>query len=93
MRSICAAWDRGDYSAVEWANPEIEFVIVGGPSPGTWSALAGMAEGWRGWLTAWEDFRQQADEFRQLDNERLLVFFRTFGAARRVDWTSRRCTR
>ena len=79
VRSICAAWDRGDYSAVEWANAEIEFVIVGGPSPGTWSGLAGMAEGWRGWLSAWEDFRQQADEYRELDDERVLVFFRTFG--------------
>ena len=58
VRSICAPWDRGDYSAVGWANPEIEFVIVGGPSPGTWSGLAGMAEGWRGWLSAWEDLRQ-----------------------------------
>lgn len=24
VRSICAAWERGDYSATEWADPEIE---------------------------------------------------------------------
>ena len=31
VRSICAAWDRGDYRSVGWADPEIEFVIVDGP--------------------------------------------------------------
>ena len=62
VRSICAAWDRGQYGAVEWAHPDIEFVIVVGPQPGTWAGLAGMAEGWRAWLSAWEDFSQEAAE-------------------------------
>ena len=62
VRSICGAWDRGDYSAVWWADPDIEFVTTDGPSPGTWKGLAGMAEGWRDWLAAWDDFHQQADE-------------------------------
>jgi ketosteroid isomerase-like protein len=44
-RSIYAAWERGDYSSVEWAHPEIEFVISGGPSPGTWKGLDGMGGG------------------------------------------------
>ena len=82
VRSICAAWDRGDYSAVEWADPDIEFVAVGGPQPGAWSGLPGMAEGWRAWLSAWEDFRQEADEYRELDDERVLVLFRMFGRGR-----------
>jgi hypothetical protein len=34
VRSIHAAWDRGDYSSVEWAHPEIEFVIADGTQPG-----------------------------------------------------------
>ena len=79
VRSICAAWERGDYGSVEWADPEIEFVNTDGPSPGTWSGLAGMAEGWRDWLAAWEDFRQDVDEYRELDDERVLMFFRFSG--------------
>ena len=79
VRSICAAWERGDYASGEWAHPEIEFVNTDGPSPGTWSGPAGMAEGWRDWLAAWEDFRQQVDEYRELDDERVLVFFRFSG--------------
>ena len=33
VRSICAAWERGDYSSVEWEHPGIEFVIAVAPRP------------------------------------------------------------
>ena len=92
VQSVCSAWGRGDYSSIEWAHPEIEFVIADGPSPGKWTGLAGMAEGWRTWLGAWDDFHQEADEYRELDGERVLVFSAAAGAARRVDWSSPRCT-
>jgi ketosteroid isomerase-like protein len=82
VRSICSAWARGDYGSAEWAHPEIEFVIADGPAPGRWSGLAGMAEGWRTWLGAWEDFHQEADEYRELDGERVLVYFRGSGRAK-----------
>jgi ketosteroid isomerase-like protein len=73
VRSIHAAWERGDYSSVEWAHPEIEFVIADGPSPGSWTGLAGMEEGWRDFLSAWEELRIEVDEYRELDGERILV--------------------
>jgi hypothetical protein len=44
------------------ADPEIEFVIVDGPTPGSWRGLAGMTEGWRGFVNAWEEWRVEADD-------------------------------
>ena len=73
VRSIYAAWERGDFSSAEWADPNIEFVIADGPSPGTWTGLSGLAEGHRAWLSAWEGFRSEAQEFRELDDERVFV--------------------
>jgi ketosteroid isomerase-like protein len=73
VRSLYAAWERGDYSSVEWAHPEIEYVIADGASPGSWTGVAGLAEGYRPWLSAWEDLRIGADEYRELDEERVLV--------------------
>jgi ketosteroid isomerase-like protein len=73
VRSIYADWERGDFSAAEWAQPEIEFVMADGPSPGSWRGLAGMAAAWRDFLSAWEEFRSEAEEYRELDDQRVLV--------------------
>jgi ketosteroid isomerase-like protein len=79
VRSLYEAWERGDYRATEWAHPEIEFVMAGGPAPGRWTGLAGLAEGWREWLSAWEEWRVMAEEYRELDGERVLVLIRFGG--------------
>jgi ketosteroid isomerase-like protein len=78
VRSILAAWERGDYSSVEWAHPEIEWVIADGPSPGR-TEPAGIAEGWRDFLSAWEEYRIEVDEYRELDDARVLVFVHQSG--------------
>ena len=72
-RSIYAAWGQGEFSNNDWAHPEIEFAIVGGPDPSRWHGLSGMTEGWRGWVAAWHDYRAEADEYRELDGGRVLV--------------------
>jgi ketosteroid isomerase-like protein len=82
VRSAIASWERGDYSSAGWADPEIEAVIADGPSPGTWTGLAGMAEGWGEFLGAWEGFRHEVDEYRALDGERVLVLVRWSGRGR-----------
>jgi ketosteroid isomerase-like protein len=73
VRSIFAAWERGDFGSVEWADPEIDFVIADGPAPGSWNGLAGMVKGWRDFLSAWEGWRGEAEGYRDLDGERVLV--------------------
>jgi hypothetical protein len=71
--SIYAPWERGDYSSAEWAHPEIEYVSADGPAPGSSTRLAGMAEVFRGRMSAWEEWRVEAEEYRELDGERVLV--------------------
>jgi ketosteroid isomerase-like protein len=93
VRSMYAAWGRGDFTSAKWAHPEIEFVIADGPSPGSWTGVAGMAEGHHDFLGAWEGFRTEAEEYRELDDERVLVLAHHTGAARQADWSSGRCGR
>jgi ketosteroid isomerase-like protein len=79
VRSIYAAHEHGDFSSAEWADPEIEYLIVGGPAPGHWRGLAGMAEGWRDYLGAWEEYGAVVEEYLELDGERILVLTQASG--------------
>ena len=79
VSSIYAAWRRGEFGSVEWADLEIEFAIVGGPDPGSWKGLSGMARGWQAWLAAWDGYGAEADEYREIDDQRVLVFGRISG--------------
>jgi ketosteroid isomerase-like protein len=73
VRSIYAAWENGEYRSAEWAHSQIEFVIADGPSPGRWKGLAGLGGAARDQLDAWQGLRFEADEYRELDDERVLV--------------------
>jgi ketosteroid isomerase-like protein len=82
VRSICDAWERGDYRSADWAHPEIEFVIPDGPTAGRWTGVPAMAESTRDYLGAWEDVRFLVDEYRELDGERVLALFHQSGRGR-----------
>jgi hypothetical protein len=88
VRSILAAWERGDYSSAEWADTEIEFKLADGPAPGNWQGLTGMAAGWRSVLTAWDQMRQIPDEVRDVDAERVLSLhhYRSWKEERTRPW-------
>jgi hypothetical protein len=73
VRSIYADWERGDYSSTEWAHPQIEFVIADLPDQDTSTGVAAATEAWGGFLTAWEGHRVRAEQYRELDPERVLV--------------------
>jgi hypothetical protein len=73
VRSIFAAFERGDYSSAEWADPEIEYVNVEGPHAGRSTGLAGIAKAHRDFLSAREDMHIYADEYLMLDVEQVLV--------------------
>ena len=80
--SIYPAWERGDWSSVEWAHPDIEFVVADGPGQARVAGVDALGPAWREFLDTWEEWRVQAEEYRVLDDERVLVLIRIGGRGR-----------
>lgn len=74
VRSIYSNWERGDDGSTEWAQAEIEWVRADGPEPGTWKGVSEMTTAWRDFLDEWEELHSSAEQYRELDAERILVF-------------------
>ena len=72
VRRIYEDWAQGRFASVELLDPEIEFVLADGPSPGRHKGLTAMAKANRDWLQAWEEVRQIPERLRELDDERVL---------------------
>jgi ketosteroid isomerase-like protein len=79
VRSIYADWERGDFSSADWADPEIEFELADGPEPGSVTGVTEMAQSWSHRLGVWEGFHTLPDEYRELDDERVLALYRFSG--------------
>ena len=79
VRSIFFATERGDYTNAEWADPKIEYVVVDELQPGRFRRLAGLAEAMHTIFKDFEGARSEAEEYRELDGERILVLTRVFG--------------
>jgi ketosteroid isomerase-like protein len=79
VRSIYADWERGDFSSTEWAHPEIDYEIADGRQPGIWKGRTEMAEGFRDFLGGLEEYRLEAEEFRELDADRVVAITRNTG--------------
>src|SRR5437879_1372707 len=56
--------------------------MVDGPEPGIWKGLAEMAEAARKNLDAWKDIRFEIEEYRELDDERVLVLHHVSGSGK-----------
>lgn len=81
-RSIFAHWERGDFSRTDWAHPEIEYMVVDEPGSTSLKGLAAMGNAWRQFLSAWEEYRVEAEEYRELDDGRVLVLLHAWGRGR-----------
>ena len=79
MRPIYAAWERGDFRQVDWACHDIEYADVDGLAPGRVTGLKAMAARWRDFMSDWGDFRAEAEGYRELEDERVLVWHRFSG--------------
>jgi ketosteroid isomerase-like protein len=85
VRAVLASWERGEMMPEEWstwADPEVEFVTVGGPEPSRHTGVADAQPPIKAFLDVWEDYRVEAQEFRELDGERVLVLTRQRGRGR-----------
>jgi ketosteroid isomerase-like protein len=82
VKSIFADWERGDWSSADWADPQIEFEMIGGLAEGRWTGVSEMGKAWAAMLSAWDDLTADPDEFRELDDERVIVFLRNQGRGR-----------
>jgi ketosteroid isomerase-like protein len=81
VRSIMAAVEREPFSPLpeEWVDPEVEWVIADGPEPSSLKGRSAARRWIRDFLSAWEGYRQVADEYRELDEERVLVLVHAGG--------------
>ena len=79
VRAICTPWERGDFSASEWAHPEIEFVLADGPTPGTWAGVPAMTAAWREALSAFDGLDVEVEQYVPINGERVLVLMHNRG--------------
>jgi ketosteroid isomerase-like protein len=77
VRSIYADWERGDFTHVSWAHPEIELAMPDMPDPGRWIGIPATARAWRAWLATWSEYRAEPEAFREVDSARVLVVIRS----------------
>jgi hypothetical protein len=82
VRSICSSWERGDFSAADWADPGIEYVHADGPDPTVSRGLPAMRAAVGERASVWRDFRFVPDAQRELDSERVLVLGHRSGRGR-----------
>jgi ketosteroid isomerase-like protein len=73
VRSIYGAVGRGDFGSADWADPEIEYVRADGFEPDTLIGRDGLVAAMRSLFGALQDFRIEAEDYRELDAERVLV--------------------
>jgi ketosteroid isomerase-like protein len=89
VRSLYADWERGDFgrvfeTALEWAHPEFEWIIADGPEPVSGTGVSAYVEWVSDFLSAWEGYRLKVDEYRELDDQQVLVLVRTGGGRGRT---------
>jgi len=73
VRSISNAWERGDYSSLEWADSDIRFVIADGPEAGSRTGRASLGPSLSDFGNAWEEYRSRVEEYREVDDGVLVL--------------------
>ena len=81
VKAIYGRWERGDYSSVDWADPEIVFVAPGGLNEEVLHGVEAMGHEWAGWLSEFEGFESKAIEYVEAGDQ-VVVLTRFSGRGR-----------
>jgi len=79
VRSIYAAWERGDFHWIDWAHPEIRYANADGPAPSQRTGVDEMTAAFRDYISAFENWGVVAEDFLDLGGEGVLVSFHQTG--------------
>jgi len=72
-REIYRDWERGDFSSVKWADPDIEFMLGSGADEAVHRGTEAIGQSWTEWLRAWDEFRVEAEKFLDLGDDILVL--------------------
>jgi ketosteroid isomerase-like protein len=78
VRSIYRDWERGDFSRVDWAHPEISFAVFD-PFEYESQGLGAMDSTWQDWLAAWDEYRVELEQLREVSEDCILSLVRASG--------------
>lgn len=84
VKEIYAAWERGDFSSSDWADPEIEYSAPGPDRPT--KGVDAMASSWAEWLRSFKDFRVIPEEIHDAGDK--VVVIQSFGGQGRASGIS-----
>jgi ketosteroid isomerase-like protein len=68
VKGIFEAWERGDFTSIDWADPEIEFSIPG-PDPHVHRGIEATGRAWVEFLGAFDDLRIAGEEFHDVGDK------------------------
>lgn len=71
VKGIYAAWERGDFSSVDWADPEIEYSVPG--PEGAERGIEAMSRSWREWLRVFKGFSVVPEEFHDAGDQVVVI--------------------
>ena len=86
VRSIYAAVGHGDFGSADWADAEIEYVRADGFEPASLIGRDGLVAAMRSLFEALEGFRIEAEDYRELDAERVLVLTTAKARGKLAGW-------
>ena len=82
VRRLYERWARGDFDVADLLDPEVEFSRVGAEGGGVSGLWRGLEEGWAGtveYLSAFAEYRMEAERIIDVDDERVLGLSRHTG--------------